>query len=454
MAASSSDPLQPQFELLNDEELDELINGTDSASTKRSLKFGWQRFEAFVKFAKTSLTDISRENLDLLLSKFYAGARKEDGTSYSKRSIQSIRYAVQRHYLDEQDFDICDKSTFPKSNRVYKAVLVKLKREGKADVKHKEAISPGDMEKIQNCEDLNCNTPAGLQNKVFVDLLMYFCNRGRENIRSMKPSDFSVQTDENGRRYLRKRDCLTKNRRENEDESSMGLMFEVPTSEKCPLKSYLTYVSKLNDNCPFLWQKPKSKVPEQEGEPWYCSCPIGVNTIANKIKQISTSAGCSRIYTNHCVRATCITSLDSAGFESRDVMSVSGHRSESSLRHYSKTGVQRKREMSSHLSKKLCCTSGTPAQSKKSVELQRHDLSDASVTTVRSTVAGEEHNRHDHGTESEEMSISIQSSQTQSQVQQEYRYRSVSILQNSPQVRNSNAPHFHFQNCEVHFHHK
>ena len=88
------------------------------------------------------------------------------------------------------------------------------------------------MEKIQNCDDLDCNTPAGLQNKVFLDLMMYFCNRGRENIRSMKPSDFSVKTDENGRCYLTKRDFLTKNHREDEDESSTGLMFEIPTSEK------------------------------------------------------------------------------------------------------------------------------------------------------------------------------------------------------------------------------
>ncbi|XP_071505875.1 uncharacterized protein [Diadema antillarum] len=238
--------------------------------------------------------------------------------------------------------------------------------------------------------------------------MMHFCYRGRDCVRLMKPSDFSVHTDENGCRYLTKRDStLTKYRRENVDESSTGtgLMFEVPTSEKCPLKSYLTYVSKLNDNCPFLWQKPKSKVPALEDVPWYDNCPIGVNTISKKMKQISASAGCSKIYTNYCVRlvrARRITSLDSAAFESRDI-AVGGHRSANSLKHYSEFGVERKREMSSHLSKKLCCTSsGTPAQSKKSVQLQRHDLSDVGV---RSTVAGEEHNHRDHGTESEEMSI-------------------------------------------------
>ena len=200
-ASSSAGPRQAQFQLLTDGELDDLINGTDSTSTKRSLKFGWQRLEAFAKFTNTSLTDISRENLDQLLSSCYASARKEDGTTYSKRSIQAIRYAVQRHYFDEQGVDICDKSTFPRSNKVFKAVLVKLKREGKGNVRHKDAVTPADMEKIQNCDDLDCNTPAGLQNKVFLDLMMYFCNRGRENIRSMKPSDFSVKTDENGRRY-------------------------------------------------------------------------------------------------------------------------------------------------------------------------------------------------------------------------------------------------------------
>ena len=116
-ASSSAGPRQAKFQLLTDEELD------DSASTKRSLKFGWQRLEAFAKFTNTSLTDISRENLDQLLSSFYASAQKEDGTTYSKRSIQAIRYAVQRHYFDEQGVDICDKSTFPRSIKFLKQFL-------------------------------------------------------------------------------------------------------------------------------------------------------------------------------------------------------------------------------------------------------------------------------------------------------------------------------------------
>lgn len=58
--------------------------------------------------------------------------------------------------------------------------------------------------------------------------------------------------------------------------------------------------------------------------------------------------GClSRVYTNHCVRATSITALDNAGIEARHIMRASGHRSESSIRSYScRLSETKKREIS------------------------------------------------------------------------------------------------------------
>ena len=235
---------------------------------------------------------------------------------------------------------------------MFKAVIIKLKHEGKGVVNHKNAISSQDMEKIATSCDTN--DPAGLQNKVFIDVMIYFCNRGRENLRSMTAEDFSLKTDEDGLRYITKRDQLTKNNREDQDESSnMGVMYEVPDSERCPVKSFLKYKSKLNPMCSCFWQKPKQKMPENENDPWYCNAPLGVNTLGNKMKGISIKSGCSKIYTNHCLRATCITTLDTAGFHSRDIMTVSGHHSEQSIKNYSKTSDKRKKEMSTMLGQKL-----------------------------------------------------------------------------------------------------
>lgn len=68
------------------------------------------------------------------------------------------------------------------------------------------------------------------------------------------------------------------------------------------------------------------------------------------MKDISRDAELSLLYTNHSIRATCITLLDNAGIEARHIMVQSGHKSESSIRSYSKTGLVTKRKMSDLLS--------------------------------------------------------------------------------------------------------
>ena len=54
------------------------------------------------------------------------------------------------------------------------------------------------------------------------------------------------------------------------------------------------------------------------------------------MKILSVEANLSGIYTNHCLRATCITALDQAGFEARHIMTLSGQKTEASIRSYSR----------------------------------------------------------------------------------------------------------------------
>ena len=77
---------------------------------------------------------------------------------------------------------------------------------------------------------------------------------------------------------------------------------------------------------------------------WYDNQVLGVKQLEKYMKKLSVEAKLSKIYTNHSIRATCITILDSAGLEARHIMAVSGHRSEASIRSYSRTsyGIKRK----------------------------------------------------------------------------------------------------------------
>ena len=81
--------------------------------------------------------------------------------------------------------------------------------------------------------------------------------------------------------------------------------------------------------------------------------PVGKNTLGDKVKHLSKNVGLSKVYTNHSLRATCVTTLDKAGFASRDIMAVSGHKSESSLKHYVKTSEEKKKGMSAALAKQM-----------------------------------------------------------------------------------------------------
>ena len=83
---------------------------------------------------------------------------------------------------------------------------------------------------------------------------------------------------------------------------------------------------------------------------WYDNITLGKNKLFNKMNDISLQAKCSTHYTNHCLRATGVTVLDAAGCEARHIKSVSGHRSETSIRSYSRTGEDKKRKTSQILS--------------------------------------------------------------------------------------------------------
>lgn len=110
--------------------------------------------------------------------------------------------------------------------------------------------------------------------------------------------------------------------------------------------------------------------------------PLGKNKLYNKMSDISLQAKCSKHYTNHCLRATGVTILDAAGCEARHIMTVSGHRSETSIRSYSRTGEDEKRKMSKILSAKTSLnfnsTATSSVQSSAAATNQDHQASTSS----------------------------------------------------------------------------
>ncbi|CAC5384014.1 unnamed protein product [Mytilus coruscus] len=117
----------------------------------------------------------------------------------------------------------------------------------------------------------------------------------------------------------------------------------------CPVLSFKLYLEKLHPALDELWQRTKDSY-DISDTTWYRKAPIGKNSLAVMMPEISERAKLSRRYTNHSIRATSITAMDEAGIEARHIMRASGHRSEASIHSYSKRLSEKKqREMSDSL---------------------------------------------------------------------------------------------------------
>ena len=126
-----------------------------------------------------------------------------DQTEYSKSSLIAIRYALCWYIkASRPELDIVNGSSFDKANWVFKAKMFGLKKKGKAKVKHKPAIAVQGLRKLYFSEAFDTSTPTGLQDKVFFEIMLHFCRRGRENLRELTKDSTAVSVDASGLKYV------------------------------------------------------------------------------------------------------------------------------------------------------------------------------------------------------------------------------------------------------------
>ena len=250
--------------------------------------------------------------------------------------------------------DIIKDPEYREANLSFKAAMTELKKKGLGSVRHYPNIDKSDLVKLYNSTYLSTSTASGLYRKVQFDIRYYFCRRGGENMVDMTKETFSVQTDpDSGLRYVVKaKDELTKNHRENDNESFSGYMPESQGNPRCPVSSYEKYISKLNSDLERPWQRPKLLVNESD-DVWYCNQPVGAKKLSSFMKDLSTECQLSKPYTNHSCRSSGTSILTKCGFADSQVMSVTGHKSVQSLTQYQHVGSAEKLCMGNALANAL-----------------------------------------------------------------------------------------------------
>ena len=222
-----------RFASLSADELQALLEDRDSSNTKNVILAAKRILMEYCDVKNIVVEELltkPKEEICCFLINFYAEIRKKDGNLYSRSSMISIRFGLQRYFQSQLKFDIINDSEFKLPNEMSKAVMVQLKKSGKANVQHKDAISKTDMQKLYSSDTLSTLTAQGLQYKVFMDIMYFTCRRGRENLRQMKKTDFVLKQDAQGRRfYQNKAQYETKNHREEDlgdDDNESARIYE------------------------------------------------------------------------------------------------------------------------------------------------------------------------------------------------------------------------------------
>ena len=121
----------------------------------------------------------------------------------------------------------------------------------------------------------------------------------------------------------------------------------------CQIKTIKNYLSHLNPELDWLFQRPRKPRSFKPGEDkvWYCKSPLGVNILDSMLKLMSSQAGIQPHLTNHCLRSTSVTVFSYNICETRHIQSVTGHKCDNSSESYNdRPSLDRQKKMSEALS--------------------------------------------------------------------------------------------------------
>ncbi|XP_030066795.1 uncharacterized protein LOC115475173 isoform X2 [Microcaecilia unicolor] len=330
-----------RFNTLSASDIAALDGGTTKKCTKYQVNWAIKILRDFCdeRDLSEAFEVMETTKLAAVLSDFYLSLRQADGSLYKRGSLINIRSGINRHLQKQpwgRNIDISKDPEFRHANKCLNLQAKNADCHGLNFINHKQPLSRADLHKLYSSETLSKKSATNLLYKVWFEIQFFFCRRANENAASLLKSDFTILTDSSGLKYVTQSSTwkMRSHPRRSSDTLSFAdmRMYEQPHSIYCPVKSFQLYISKLHPEQPRLFQLPR-KLQDPAGI-WYGKHPVGERFISGLMKKISAEAGLSKIYTNHCIRSTCCQVLSEAGIQNRHIISISGHKSELSLRHY------------------------------------------------------------------------------------------------------------------------
>ena len=113
-----------RFHVRSEEEIEQLIRDKSSKSTNKATLNAVKTLREFCaqENSNENFEELNKEDLNSLLRKFFASARKADGSHYSKNSLLGIRYGISRYLQQEKGWKLTEDEAFTSANEAFSTV--------------------------------------------------------------------------------------------------------------------------------------------------------------------------------------------------------------------------------------------------------------------------------------------------------------------------------------------
>jgi hypothetical protein len=249
---------------------------------------------------------------------------------------------------------------------MYKGLMKELKSAGRGDTTSNDEVAKAHIEKIfqllavleklmetdktsEEYQDLLKKLPIKyidcyhelIQMGAHFIICLIFCRRGNENFDSM-PKDFlkKIENPDDGSIYFAqaKSEAKKNHKTDSEDLRKGGVIPFLTNPQGLNLGRYMElFMEKLSGN-KNLFQRPmragkKNNIHDPKVTVYFENSKVGPHTIPKLLPKLSEALGLPHL-TNCQLRPSGMQSLNRAGIDDRAIMSVSGHKCLSTLKHY------------------------------------------------------------------------------------------------------------------------
>ena len=343
-----------RFPVVSNEDIEELKSVAANKNTSRSTK---QRTNVFNSWCSSRHLDINietmaPEELDKVLSKFYAEVKKKDGDDYEPESLKIMQSSIER-YLKEKGYpvSIVRSREFHNSQEILNAKAISLRQQGRGKRPNKsQPLTPDEESALWEKGQLGDFNGKVLTNVNFKNLTEQLGLRGRQEHYDAYVEDLVVRQREDGSEVVEFRAGPTKTRNGGlviRRRTTPQVICSTDGGEHDPVRLFKLWLSKrpegMKDNGPLylsIINRPKSK------DVWYTKIRMGQNTIGTIMKSMASCLLTNKKITNHSMRKTLVAKLKKSGQPRHVICEITGHSRESSLDDYDEIDENQRKELS------------------------------------------------------------------------------------------------------------